>query len=184
MNRRAGCGKSARPDPWEPRGSNPLGRPDQSCCRYPKFADLPNEVDAEIRGLEEAWRRIAELERQIRKLKSSNAAPQIDHAAIERAVMAAIERERAAWRRKLEQSRARFQRMIGVVSSAGQAFEKLKVLLDEAEREWANLPAAAPVRDFSINHRSEPHPGCRRVFSICCEGNGEVTRRKKLVEAR
>src|SRR5712691_3499422 len=39
-----------------------------------KFADLPHEVDAEIRGLDEARRRIAELERQISKLKSSNAA--------------------------------------------------------------------------------------------------------------
>ncbi len=38
MSRRAGCGNSARPDLWEPRGSNPLGRPDQGCCRYPKLS--------------------------------------------------------------------------------------------------------------------------------------------------
>ena len=55
-----------------------------------KFADLPNEVEAEIRGLDEARRRIAELERQLRKLKSSNAVPQI-----ESGVRAGIERERA-----------------------------------------------------------------------------------------
>ena len=28
VDRRAGCGKSARPDPWEPRGSDSPGRPD------------------------------------------------------------------------------------------------------------------------------------------------------------
>src|SRR5216684_496857 len=112
-----------------------------------RFADLPHEVEAEIRGLDEARRRIAELERQIRKLKSSNAAPQIDQATIERAVRAAVERERAAWRRKLEQGRARFQQMLGVAASAGQAFEKLKVLVNEAESEWANPPAVVEAPD-------------------------------------
>jgi hypothetical protein len=68
-----------------------------------KFADLPHEVETEIRGLDEAHRRIAELERQIRKLKNSNVAPEIDKAAIERAVRVAVERERAAWGRKLEE---------------------------------------------------------------------------------
>ena len=34
---------------------------------------------------------------------------QIDQAAIERAVSSAVERERATWRRKLEQGRARFR---------------------------------------------------------------------------
>ena len=94
-----------------------------------KFADLPHEVEAEIRGLAEARGRIGELERQIRKLKSSNTPPQIDRAAIERAVKAAVERERAAWRRKLQQGQARFRQMLGVAASAGQAFEKLKVLV-------------------------------------------------------
>jgi uncharacterized protein len=118
-----------------------------------KFADLPHEVEAEIRGLNEARRRIAELERQIRKLKSSNTPPQIDQAAIERAVKAAVERERAAWRRKLEQGRARFQQMLGVAASAGQAFEKLKVLVNEAESAWANPPAVVEAPDSSLNHR-------------------------------
>jgi hypothetical protein len=71
-----------------------------------KFADLPHEVEAEIRGLDEARRRIAELERQISKLKSSNAAPQVDQAAIERAMRASVERERIAWRRKLERGQS------------------------------------------------------------------------------
>ena len=94
-----------------------------------RFADLPHEVEVEISGLDEARRRIAELERQIRKLKSSNTPPQIDQAAIGRAVKAAVELERAEWRRKLEQGRARFQQMLGVAAFAGQAFEKLKVLV-------------------------------------------------------
>ncbi len=130
-----------------------------------KFADLPHEVEAEIRGLDEARRRIAELERQIRKLKNSNAAPQMDQRTIERAVRAAVDRERTAWRRTLERGRARSRQMLAAVASAGQSFEKLKVLLNDIEREWANLPAAVP--DFSINHRSErtKSPAAVRVAS-------------------
>jgi hypothetical protein len=118
-----------------------------------KFADLPDEVEAEIRGLNEARRRIAELERQITKLKSSNTPPQIDQGAIERAVKAVVERERAVWSRKLQQGRARFQQILGVAASAGQAFEKLKVLLDEVATEWANLPVVVEAPDSSLNHR-------------------------------
>jgi hypothetical protein len=40
-------------------------------------------------------------ERQIKKLKSSNSERQIDHVTIDGAVRVAVERERAAWRRKL-----------------------------------------------------------------------------------
>jgi DNA helicase HerA-like ATPase len=47
-----------------------------------KFAGLPHEVEAEIRGLDEARRRIAELERQIRKARDSNSPPQLDQLAI------------------------------------------------------------------------------------------------------
>ena len=115
-----------------------------------KFADLPNEVEAEIRGLDEARRRIAELERQLRKLKSSNAVPQI-----ESGVRAGIERERATWRGKLEQGRARCRQMMAATTSAGQSFDKLKVLVEEIAREWANAPAAVAVPHFSIKHRRE-----------------------------
>ena len=127
-----------------------------------KFADLPHEVEVEIRGLDEARRRIAELDRQIKNLKNSNSAPRIDQASIERAVRSAVERERAMWRRKLEQGRARFQRMASVVSSAGQCFDKLKVMLEETEREWAIPPA-----NESENHRSETarRPQTHRVAS-------------------
>ena len=69
------------------------------------------------------------------------------------AAEAAIERERAAWQRKLERGRARFRQMIGAVTSAGQALEKLR--LDEAENEWANPPVAIEAADFSLKHRSD-----------------------------
>ena len=67
---------------------------------------------------------------------------------------AAVERERAAWRRKLAQGRARFQEMLGVVAS-GQALEKLKVLVDETESEWANPPAVVEASDSLLNDRPE-----------------------------
>jgi hypothetical protein len=35
VDRRAGCGKSACPDPWEPRRRKHPGRPDQGCCCHP-----------------------------------------------------------------------------------------------------------------------------------------------------
>src|SRR5271163_1039863 len=64
-----------------------------------KFADLPHEVEEEIRGLDEARRRITELERQIKSLKGAHPAQQIDQTAtaIERALKSAVERERVAW---------------------------------------------------------------------------------------
>ena len=63
-----------------------------------KFVDLPHEVEAEIRGLDEARRRIAELERQIRKSRNANSASQLDQVAVERAIRVVVEKERAAWR--------------------------------------------------------------------------------------
>jgi len=39
VDRRAGCDKFARPYPTEPRGSNPLRRPDRGCCCNPSVAD-------------------------------------------------------------------------------------------------------------------------------------------------
>ncbi|MBV8812194.1 MAG: DUF87 domain-containing protein [Acidobacteriaceae bacterium] len=118
-----------------------------------KFADLPHEVDAEIRGFDEARKRILELERENKKLKSSKAVPQIDQAGIERAVAVAVERERAAWRQKVERGRARLEQMMGAVASAGQAFEKLEVLLGETGSEWASTAAMVEPPDSSMNHR-------------------------------
>jgi uncharacterized small protein (DUF1192 family) len=61
-----------------------------------KFADLPHEAEQEIRGLDEARRRIAELEREINRLKGASLALHIDQKAVDRAAKAAVERERAA----------------------------------------------------------------------------------------
>jgi hypothetical protein len=141
-----------------------------------KFADLPHEVEAEIRGLDEARRLIAELERQMRKLKNSNSAPRIDQAAMERAVRVEVEGERAAWRRKLRQGRARCRQMVAVATAAGQSFDKLKVLVEEIEREWANPPAASSVPDLSINHRSErPQISKRDRIASADRLNGSLT---------
>jgi low affinity Fe/Cu permease len=84
-----------------------------------KFTDLPHKVEAEIRSLDGARRRIVGLERQIRKLTSSNTASQLNQAAIERAVNVAVERERAAWQRKFERGRAWLRRMIAIMGSRG-----------------------------------------------------------------
>jgi hypothetical protein len=118
-----------------------------------KFADLPHEAEEESRSLDEARRRIAEMERQIKHLKGGNAPRQVDAAGIERAVKSAVERERAAWRRGLEQGRARFRRMGALVASTGQSFAQLKELLEEGEREWLAPPATVGALDFSTNHR-------------------------------
>ena len=97
-------------------------------------------MEEEIRGLDEARRRIIELERQIEHYKGASAAQQTDHGAIERAVKSAVERERTVWQRKLEQGRARFRRMVAVAASAGESLVQLQESLEEAEREWLNAP--------------------------------------------
>lgn len=79
--------------------------------RSAAVSDLPHEAEEEIRNFDAARRRIAELERQLKGLKDAKPAPHTDQTAIERAVIAAVERERAGWRRKLQQGRARFRRM-------------------------------------------------------------------------
>jgi hypothetical protein len=118
-----------------------------------KFADLPHEVEAEIRGLDEARRPIAELERQNRKAKDSNSPPLLDQLAIQRAVRVAVERERTAWQQKLERGRARFRQMSAAVASAGRAFDKLKVMLDEIESERASVSKRSATPNVSRNHR-------------------------------
>jgi hypothetical protein len=120
-----------------------------------KFADLPQEAEDEIRGFDQARGRIAELEREIKRLKGESRTLQIDHGAIERATKSAVQRERAAWRRKLEQSRAQLRKMIGATASAGQAVERLKVLVENAESEWANELAAVETPGGSLNHQPD-----------------------------
>ena len=120
-----------------------------------KFGDLPHEVEEEIRGLDEARRRIAELERQIKHHKGASAAQQNDHLAIQRAVKSAVERERAAWQRKLEQGSVRFRQMTAALASTGQSLEKVKVLLEDIEREWPRQSSVVTAVPSSLNHRPE-----------------------------
>jgi uncharacterized protein len=119
-----------------------------------KFADLPQEAEEEIRGLDEARRRIAELEREIKRLKCASPAPS-DRMIADRAAEAAAGRERATWQRKLEQGRARFRRMVTAAASTGQALGQLKDLLEEMERDWLSPPVAMVTLNLSGNHRSE-----------------------------
>jgi hypothetical protein len=120
-----------------------------------KFADLPHEVEEEIRGLDESRRRIIELERQIKHLKGASGAQQIDQTIIERAVKSAVERERAAWQRKLKEGRARFRQLAAALASTGQSLAKIKELLEDTEREWLTRPAADTAPNTSLNHRLE-----------------------------
>jgi hypothetical protein len=118
-----------------------------------KFADLPRAAEEEIRDLGQARRRIAELERQVHASKSEVAAKALDEATIAEAVSAAVARERRVWRRKLEQGRAHFRKMIAVTISVGQAVDKLKVLLENVEDEWATPAMAVETPRTSLNHR-------------------------------
>src|SRR5216683_1340120 len=120
-----------------------------------KFADLPQEVEEEIRGFDEARRRIAELERQIKHLKGASTVQQVDHQAIERAVKSAVERERAAWQRKFERARARVRQLATGLASTGQSLAELKKLLEETEREWVTRHAADSAPTPSLNRRPE-----------------------------
>ena len=120
-----------------------------------KFADLPQEAEDEIRGLDEARRRIAELERQIKSVNGASGVQRIDQTTINRAVTAAVERERAAWQRKMEQGRARFRRLVAALASTGQSLAKVKELLEETEREWLAPQSVDTAPGPPLNQRPE-----------------------------
>src|SRR6516225_11235595 len=66
--------------------------------------------------------------------------------------------------------------MVAVATAAVQSFDKLKVLVEEIEREWANPPAASSVPDLSINHRSErPQISKRDPIASGDRLNGSLT---------
>jgi hypothetical protein len=73
--------------------------------------------------------------------------------AVERAVKSAVERERVAWERNLEQGRARFHQIVAAVTSTGASLAKVKVLVEGAERELLASPAVAVPLPASVNHR-------------------------------
>lgn len=105
-----------------------------------KFADLPHEVEAEIRGLDEARRRIAELERQIRKARNSNSPRQLDQVAIERAAGVAVERERTVWRQKYWSGTGRaFGKSPRRWPRQGEPSTNLKCCLMKSKVRWRTL---------------------------------------------
>jgi uncharacterized protein len=120
-----------------------------------KFADLPQEAEDEIRGLDEARRRIAELERQIKSVTGASGVLRIDQAVVERAVAAAVERQRAGWQRKMEQDRARFRRLGAAVASTRQSLAKVKELLEETELEWLTTQSVDSESGSPVNQRPE-----------------------------
>jgi uncharacterized protein len=94
------------------------------------------------------------MERQIKHFKSTNAAQQVDHSAIERDVKSAVGRERIEWQRKLDQAKTRFRRLAAGLTSTGQSLAKVIELLEETERELArHATDTAPAP--SVNHRPE-----------------------------
>jgi uncharacterized protein len=101
-----------------------------------KFADLPQEAEEEIRGTSEARKRIVELEGQIKKLNSTGATRPVARGAIDHAVSAAIEHERLGWKRKMEQTKARFRQAVATVAAAGESLEKVKELLEDIDGDW------------------------------------------------
>jgi hypothetical protein len=101
-----------------------------------KFADLPQEAEDEIRGLVEARRRIAQLERQIKSVNGSSRMERIDPTTVSRAIAAAVERERVESQGKMEQGRVRFQRVVAALASPEHSLTKVKELLEKTEREW------------------------------------------------
>ncbi|HTT77096.1 MAG TPA: DUF87 domain-containing protein [Candidatus Binataceae bacterium] len=120
-----------------------------------KFADLPRQAEEEIRDLDQARRRIAELERQVHAAKSSVTAKAIDEATIAEAASAAAGRERLAWQRRLRQEHAAFRRIAAAAAVASQALSKLKELVEEAERASLAAPAVALATAVVTNHRQE-----------------------------
>jgi hypothetical protein len=58
-----------------------------------------------------------------------------------------------SWLLRLIAQRAGIQ--TGATASAGQAVKKVKVLLENAESEWANEPAAVERPGSSLNHRPD-----------------------------
>jgi hypothetical protein len=120
-----------------------------------KFADLPHEAEEEIRSLDEARRRIAEMERQIKSVNGASGVQRIDQTTVNRTITAAVDRERVEWLRKMEQGRERFRRLVAALASTGQSLAKVKELLEETEREWLAPQTVATAPDPPLSQRPE-----------------------------
>jgi len=120
-----------------------------------KFADLPQEAEDEIHGLDEARRRIAELERQIKSVRNAHVTPAVDQAAIERAATAAIERERTSWQRKLMRAQSRLRQITDGLATIGQSLDNVKALLEEVDGACLTRPVMNETAGTSVNHRTQ-----------------------------
>jgi Helicase HerA, central domain len=116
-----------------------------------KFADLPQEAEDEILGLDEARRRIAELERQIKSGNRAGEVQRIDQTTINRAITVAVEREGVEWQRKMAQGRARLQRLGAALASTEQSLSKIQELLEESEREWLGPQSVDSTSGSQLN---------------------------------
>jgi hypothetical protein len=120
-----------------------------------KFADLPQEAEDEIRSLDQARRRIADLERQIKSGKNVQVTPAVDRAVIERAVDAAVRRERLASKHRMDKAKGRFRQAVERISSAADSLGKVKALLEEIDRDWLGEPIVAVEPDAMSNGRHD-----------------------------
>jgi hypothetical protein len=136
---------------------------------------LPQEAEDEIRSLDGARRRIAELELQIKTVNSANGLQRIDQTAINRAVICAVERERSEWQGKIERGRVRFRKLVAAAASTGQSLNKVKELLEETEREWLSPQSVDTRPTPPPNQRSERtvKPAPYRVVLVE-NPNGEI----------
>ena len=120
-----------------------------------KFADLPQEAEDEIHGLDQARRRIAELEHQIKSGKNDQVTSAVDRAVIERAVDAAVKQERLALKHKMDQAKAGFRQAIARVGSAADCLAKVKALLEDVDRDWLAAPVVDVGPDALSNGRHD-----------------------------
>jgi uncharacterized protein len=122
-----------------------------------KFADLPREAEDEIRGLDQARRRILDLERQIKNTRSVDVAPIVDRAAMEVAVNAAVKRERMTWKRQMDLVNARFRQALTGIASTLESLNKVNELLQDVKISDPVI-AAGPgaISDGYLNNTAAP----------------------------
>jgi uncharacterized protein len=131
-----------------------------------KFADLPREAEGEIHGLEQARRRILDLERQIKSTKNVQVAPAVDRAALEVAVDAAVKRERMAWTRQMDLVKTRFGQALTGIGSTAESLSKVKALLEDVR--FADPTVAAgpdAVANGHANRAAAPVSSRQRVIA-------------------
>jgi hypothetical protein len=147
-----------------------------------KFVDLPREAEEEIRGLDQARRRILDLERQIKNTK--NVAPTVDRSAIEVAVNAAVKRERLAWKRQMELVNARFRQALTGISSTAESLGKIKALLEDVKLADPIVVAASDAISNSHSNGAAAPVSSRRHVIVNSQRSSKLTSgERKIVTA-